>query len=108
MRLAVFGAGLAVLTLASCAPGGPSVASRDTKSPAQGIVLTVRPVPAGDARAADLLRAGTPPAVATATEYVVRTTDGATLAIVQAANPALHPGAAVTILREDRATLAAR
>jgi hypothetical protein len=55
-----------------------------------------------------LLRAGALRPDAAATEYVVRTADGATLAIVQAANPALRPGSAVTILREERATLAAR
>ena len=55
-----------------------------------------------------LLRAGALRPDAAATEYVVRTADGATLAIVQAANPALRPGAAVTVLREERATLAAR
>ncbi len=108
MRSTAFGAALAVATLASCAPGGPSVAPRDTKNPAQAIVLTARPIPAGDARAADLLRAGALRPDAAATEYVVRTADGATLAIVQAANPALRPGAAVTVLREERATLAAR
>ena len=108
MRLAACGFGLAVATLASCAPGGPSVAPREAKTPDQAIVLTTRPVPAGDARAADLLRAGALRPDAAATEYVVRTADGATLAIVQAANPALRPGSAVTVLREERATLAAR
>ncbi len=108
MRLTVFGAGLAVLTLVSCAPGGPSAVSREAKTPAQAIVLTVRPVPAADTRVADLLRAGAMRSDAAATEYVVRTADGATLAIVQAADPALRPGTAVTVLRDDRATLAAR
>jgi len=108
MRLSVFGVGLVVLALAACAPSGPSAVSRESKSPAQAVVLTARPVPATDTRVADLLHTGAMRPDAAATEYVVRTADGTTLAIVQAADPALRPGVAVTVRRDERAVLAAR
>ena len=101
---------LAILMLASCGSPIPKSSVSEVKNPAHGTILTVRPVPAGDPRAAGLLGIG-PDAVphpAGNAEYVVRTDDGATVAIVQAADPALRPGAAVAIGRGDRAILAAR
>jgi outer membrane lipoprotein SlyB len=41
-------------------------------------------------------------------EYVVRTDDGATLAVVQPADPVLRAGVPVAIARGERATLAVR
>jgi outer membrane lipoprotein SlyB len=72
--------------------------------------LTVRPVHGGDTPAAGLLRIDpdAAPTPAGSAEYVVRTDDGATVAIVQAADPALRPGASVIIGRGERATLAVR
>jgi outer membrane lipoprotein SlyB len=73
------------------------------------VILTVKPVRGEDARIAGLLRADAGPTGSAAeAEYVVRTDDGATVAIVQAADPALRPGASVTIGRGEQATLAAR
>jgi hypothetical protein len=72
--------------------------------------LAVRPVRPEDPRTASLLRVG-PDLVPTPTgnaEYVVRTDDGTTLAIVQPADPGLRPGALVILSQGERATLAAR
>ena len=70
----------------------------------------MRPVRPEDTRTANLLRVG-PDATSTPAgdaEYVVRTDDGATLAIVQPADPGLRPGASVIVTQGERATLAAR
>ncbi len=110
MRWAVGGVGIGILALASCASQAPKPVVVDTKIPAHAVILMIRPVQAGDPRAAGLLRIG-PDAAPTLTgkaEYVVRTDDGATLAIVQAADPGLRPGAFVTVSRGEQATLAAR
>ncbi len=92
MRWTVCGGGMVILALASCASPAPKPAATEMKSLVQGIILTMRPVrdPAGNA------------------EYVVRTDDGSTVAIVQAADPALRPGVSVAIGQGERATLAAR
>ncbi len=81
------------------AQGNPSATA---KSGLLGVILTVRSVSAGTS-----LPAGqsAPPG---SMEYVVRTDDGATLAVVQAADPVLRPGVAVAVGRGERATLAAR
>jgi outer membrane lipoprotein SlyB len=94
MRWAIRGCGIGLLALASCASSGassgPSPASTAAKISDRAVVLAERPVPAGGV------------------EYVVRTDDGTTLAIVQPATPGLRPGAFVTMVRGDRTILAAR
>lgn len=110
MRWVVRGGGMAILALASCASPTPKAVVADTKSPDQGIILAIRPVQVGDPRAAGLLRVGpdAAPNPAGNAEYVVRTGDGATVAIMQRADPALRPGTQVAIGRGERATLVAR
>ena len=94
MRWAMRDCWIGLLALASCVSSGvtPAVtpAVTDVKYPDHAIILTARPVPAGGV------------------EYVVRTDDGATLAIVQPNTTGLRPGASVTVIRGDRATLVAR
>ena len=90
MRWTVYAGGIGLLALASCASPVAAPASQTAKSPASAVVLTERTVPAGGV------------------EYVVRTVEGETMAIVQARTPGLHPGASVTVLRGERTTLAAR
>ena len=120
MRYVVWGPGLALLALASCTPSKPPPATVEVKNQAHAVILTIRPVPVGDPRTAGLLNAGTDRASSGSAEYlgsaeypgsaeyIVRTDDGATLAIVQAADPGLRPGADVIISRGERATLAIR
>ena len=90
MRKAICGSGFGLLALASCALPGATPMAAITKNTDRAIILTVRPVPAGTM------------------EYVVRTADGATLAIVQPDTPGLRPGTSVIVIRGERATVAAR
>ena len=110
MRYLMWGGGLALLALASCAPSPAPSSASAPKNPAHAIIVTVRPVLPGDTRAAALLRDSrdTTPTPAGTTEYILRTEDGGTLAVVQAADPALRPGAAVTVGRGERTTLVLR
>ncbi len=90
MRWAIRSSGMGLLVLASCTSPTATVAVQTVKNPDHAIVLTERPVPSGGV------------------EYVVRTDDGTTMAIVQAKMPELHPGVAVTVVRGERTTLAAK
>ena len=90
MRWAMRDCWIGLLALASCASPAVTPAVTDIKYPDHAIILIARPVPVGGV------------------EYVVRTDDGATLAIVQPDTTGLRPGASVTVIRGDRATLAAR
>jgi outer membrane lipoprotein SlyB len=90
MRWTVCGWGMAAMALVSCAAPAPREPATAAKGAAHGVILTLRQVPAGDM------------------EYVVRTDDGATLAVVQPADPVLRAGVPIAIARGERATLAVR
>jgi hypothetical protein len=87
------------LFLTSCGPQPPAATSDRSRDPGHAVILTARPVQRVPLPAGALLRDGGDPASLppNATEYVVRTDDGATLAFVQASESALVPGQSVTI-----------
>ncbi len=72
MRWAMQSSGIGLLALASCASPAVTPVASMMKNPDHAIVLTERPVPSGG------------------TEYVVRTDDGATMAVVQPTTPELR------------------
>ena len=98
MRFMVSGAIIAVF-LASCGPQPPSATSDRSPDPDRAVILTARPVQRVPLPAGALLREGGDPASlpSNATEYVVRTENGATLGVVQASESGLVPGQAVSI-----------
>jgi len=90
MRWAIRSGRLVLLVLASCSSPAATDTGQIVKKPAHAVVLTERPVPTGGV------------------EYVVRTKDGTTMAVVQPDTAGLHPGVAVTIVRGERTTLATK
>ncbi len=120
VHFAILAAGTFVL-LAACATNGVPQTAASQKAPnqaagepagslAHAVILTVRPVPRTESGAVRLLPIGIDQAsvLPSSAEYIVQTDDGTTLAIVQPAQPGLHPGQDVTISRADRATLITR
>lgn len=120
MHFAILAAGMLVL-LAACATNGAPQTAASPKAPNQAagaaagtpvhaVILTVRPVQRTESGTAGLLPIGfdQASAVPNSAEYIVQTDDGTTLAIVQPAQPGLHPGQDVTIGQGDRTTLIAR
>ena len=122
MRWTACGWGMAAMALVSCGTPARRDAATTAKNPAYGVILAVRPVPVGTMEPVPVgtmepVPVGTmepgpvgnierPPAGTM--EYVVRTEDGATVAVVQPADPRLRQGMPVAIGRGERATLAAR
>jgi len=112
-RLAVLAVALALP--AGCAPTRSS-ASRASAGMAAapsdlvGVIVAARRVPPGAeaARDAILARLGMalpPGAAPPLVEFIVRAGDGRTFSVVQAAGPALRPGARVAMLEGPRPTL---
>ena len=108
MRFTVFWPVTAIL-LASCSPESAPLAAKPEQEagPAHAVILTVRLVPPVTSSAANLLRTASdaPPHPADTAEYIVRTDEGATLAIVQPADPGLRPGQGVTVGRAEPVSL---
>ena len=84
------------------APAPPSVAVARPATAERGTILVVRPVPVHAPQPVQVLlrRLGSGDAMLAGTaEFIVRSDAGATLAVVQPADPALRPGQRVSIAR---------